>query len=72
MDIIAVVSIYMATTWIELESLTYFSWFIMAIKVVFIATLILLFISIIFYKQKALKLFACLKLKKSNRTNKEE
>lgn len=51
-DICGVCLIVLCTSWIKIENYTYFSWFIMAIKVAFLAFIICLLISTIFYPKQ--------------------
>lgn len=49
-DLLSVLLIVIATLWIDIRSLTYFNWVIMAIQVSIVALLISFVVNIIFYK----------------------
>lgn len=63
-DLINIGLIFFATRWITLSSIDYLSWIFMALKVVIIAGIIVLAISIIFYHDIIKKLFSAVFKKK--------
>lgn len=55
-DILTVIVILVSSSWIELGSISYLSWFIMAIKVTLIALLVTVVMAFIFYSKKMLSI----------------
>ncbi|MBR5872349.1 MAG: hypothetical protein IKZ06_01720, partial [Oscillospiraceae bacterium] len=51
-DIITVIFIVLATSWIELGEVNYISWFFMAVKVGIIALAITATMAVVFYKKQ--------------------
>ncbi len=56
-DLITVAVIYVTTKWIQMESVSYLSWIIMAIKVGFISLIDVLLISLVFTRTHVLWIF---------------
>lgn len=63
-DIITVFIIYFATSWIELGSISYLSFFLMAIKVAVIALIITVFMAFVFYRKKLIIIYKHAMIKK--------
>lgn len=55
-DIVILILIICATSWIKLGQVTYYSWFIMAVKISGIALLVCLGVNFIFYKEQMMGL----------------
>lgn len=53
-DIITIVLCFVLTSWIELDTVSYISWIIMAIKTVFIVSVAVVLVNLVFYKKKIL------------------
>ena len=49
-DMVSVILMYIFTMWFSLDTVTYFAWFIMAIKVVSASAIAVLIVNIIFYR----------------------
>lgn len=56
LDLITGLLIVWATNWIELTAVSYFAWFMMAIKVGIIAAIIVIMMAYIFHKQKVIEI----------------
>ena len=55
-DMLTAFAIWFATSWIELSSISYWSWFVMAIEVASIAFVITLLMAFVFYRSKMLEI----------------
>lgn len=62
-DIITTILMYIATKWIYLNSISYLSWFLMAINIAAISAVVVVLINLVFYHDKIMKLPQILKKK---------
>lgn len=53
-DILTVFAVLFATSWIKLDAISYFAWFIMALKVAFVALAIVIIMAFVFYPKKTI------------------
>lgn len=65
-DVLCLCLIFVSTIWINLSTVNYISWVLMAIKVVFIALSIIVIVSYIFYNKECKSLLKSLKSKQRN------
>lgn len=56
-DCITAALIVFTTSWIDMESVSYISWFVMACKVFGIAVVVVVSMAVLFYKEKVISLF---------------
>lgn len=68
-DAITVVLMWVATMWIDMQSVSYFSWFIMAVEVSGISLVIVAIVNLIFYRDQIWEIFYYLKKKIKNWKN---
>lgn len=62
-DIITTILMYITTKWICLNSISYLSWFLMAINIAAISAVVVVLINLVFYHDKIIKLPQILKKK---------
>lgn len=64
-DILTVLLIVISTSWIHLGNVNYFSWFIMAVPVIFIAAIICVAMAFLFYRKRVLFIINVIKNKRT-------
>jgi len=62
-DIITAITMYTATKWVYLNSISYLSWIMMAIKISAVSAVVVILINLVFYHDKIVKLPRMLKKK---------